>query len=353
MATHIFTSIIANYLPKARVLARSVKKLHKDCVFHLILSDAVPKEIKLANEPFDKIWTIEDLGIPSADQWVFKHSIVEASTAVKGFATLRLLDQPGCTEVLYFDPDIVVLSKLDGLLKRFEGASVLLTPHQTEPEETLEAILDNEVCSLKHGTYNLGFVGVKNSREGRRFAEWWAHRLHHFCYDDIPSGLFTDQKWIDLAPGMFPDLAILHEPVYNVSTWNLTNRMVAGSLQSGPKIDGKPVVFYHFSGFDSGAQEVMLNKYGADMPVLYELREWYVEECEKMGQTELSKIPWKYRAFDNGSPVTPAHRKTYRTRADLQEAFPNPFSTSDPGDSYFHWFEASDESRKPARMWRF
>jgi hypothetical protein len=89
------------------------------------------------------------------------------------------------------------------------------------------------------------------------------------------------------------------------------------------------------------------------MPVLYELREWYLEECEKMGQRELSRIPWKYRAFDNGVPVTSAHRKTYRTRADLQEAFPDPYSTTDPNDSFYHWFEACDESRRPARMWRF
>ena len=42
MATHIYTSIIANYITKARVLAHSVKRCHPEAVFHLFISDALP-----------------------------------------------------------------------------------------------------------------------------------------------------------------------------------------------------------------------------------------------------------------------------------------------------------------------
>jgi hypothetical protein len=41
MSTHIYTSIIANYIPKARVLAHSVKQRHPEAVFHLFISDAL------------------------------------------------------------------------------------------------------------------------------------------------------------------------------------------------------------------------------------------------------------------------------------------------------------------------
>ena len=65
---------------------------------------------------------------------MFQHSLVELSTAVKGFALIRLLAQQDCSSVLYFDPDIVVLAPLDGLLEDIGGASILLTPHLAEPE---------------------------------------------------------------------------------------------------------------------------------------------------------------------------------------------------------------------------
>ncbi|HEY2846031.1 MAG TPA: hypothetical protein VGJ09_20380 [Bryobacteraceae bacterium] len=353
MATHIYTSIIANYIPKARVLAHSVKKRHPEAIFHLFISDALPTGLDLASEPFDRIWTIEDLGLENAEQWVFEHTIVEASTGIKGFALLKLLELPGCTEVLYFDPDIVVLRRLDGLLKHFHASSILLTPHLTAPEKTLGAILDNEFSVLKHGIYNLGFVGVKNSSEGQQFARWWASRLQYFCFDDIPAGLFTDQRWVDLAPAFFPGCAILHYPGYNVCTWNLTHRTVEGSLEAGLTANGQPVVFYHFSGIDSGAQEAMLGRYGSQMPALRELREWYLTECERMGQTAMSRIPWIYGKFDNGAAITNAHRTRYRERADLRESYPQPFAATEPSESFYHWFEANDESRKPARAWKF
>jgi hypothetical protein len=345
MATHVFTSIVSNYIPKARILARGLKRFHPDFCFHLVLSDAVPDWLNLEDD-FDSIITIADLGLENPAQWVFKHSLVEVGTGVKGFALRKLLDLPGCSEVIYFDPDIVILSPLNDLLDRFRRASILLTPHLTEPETTIEAILDNEVCALQHGIYNLGFLGVKNSPEGRRFANWWAERLSHFCYDDIPNGLFTDQRWIDMVPAYFEDICILRDPVYNVCTWNLNHRKVGGCLRDGISVNGRPVVFYHFSGLDSGAQEGMLKKYGTDMPALFELRSWYLAECDRLGQAAISQIPWAYGHFDNGVRVTPAHRRSYRDRADLQMAFPNPYSTVEVNRSYYHWFEANKETRQ-------
>ena len=78
--------------------------------------------------------------------------------------------------------------------------SVLFTPHQTEPAKNIRGIIDEEICSLKHGVYNFGFFAVKNDKNGLNFLNWWNDRLMEFCYDDIPNGLFTDQKWADWFP---------------------------------------------------------------------------------------------------------------------------------------------------------
>jgi glycosyltransferase involved in cell wall biosynthesis len=347
MSIHVFTSVTTNYLPKARVLAQSVKRHLPDCVFHLVIADRLPLDFELRNEPFDSLMRIEELGIPNAKQWIFQHSIVEACTGVKGFALQRLLARKDCDIVLYFDPDIVVLHSLAALLGCFEHSAVVLTPHLTEPESNQVAIQDNELSALRHGVYNLGFLGVRACAEGRRFADWWANRLEHFCYDDIPRGIFTDQRWVDLAPAYFDTLKILRDPGYNVCTWNLTHRRIAGSVPDGLTVNGQPLYFYHFSGLDSGAQKAMLDRYGSEMPALYQLRDWYLAECDRLGQRQSENISWIYDFFDNGERITSLHRKLYRERADLRKAFPNPFSSRNNSRSYGHWFEINEGNETP------
>jgi hypothetical protein len=352
---HIFTSIAANYLPKAAVLAHSVKRVHPEAIFHVVLSDEMPKCSKATTAAFDSIINIRDLPIKQLPRWVFQHRLVELCTAVKGTAIEYLADRFGADKVLYFDPDILVCNRLDALCGALDRHNVLLTPHQTEPETDLQAILDNEHCCLRHGVYNLGFLAVRMSGHDRRFISWWADRLRRFCYDDVPNGLFTDQRWVDLAPALFEDIGIIREPEYNVATWNLTHRRATGRAPYDIRINGRPLVFYHFSGFDSGAQKVMLERYGQHSPVLFELRDWYIDRCEEMGQSVLSKIPCIYSTFGNGERITDAHRLLYRRRQDLMNAFPDPFDCRNPGQSYFHWYEAhsaAPEGRPLGRLIR-
>jgi len=337
---HIFTSVTANYIPKARVLAQSVKKYHPDAQFHLLLSDCLPEWLGEGEADFDSIINIEELPIPNRAAWIFKHRLVELCTAVKGFGFQEIFRRHNPDKLIYLDPDIAVMSRLDSITDQLDHASILLTPHQTQPDTELRAIVDNEICSLKHGVYNLGFAAVRNSVEGRRFVDWWAARLEHFCYDDIPNGLFTDQRWCDLAPAFFADLKILREPIYNVCTWNLTQRRVTGTVPDGLLINGQPLCFYHFSGFDSGAQKVMLDLYGKESPVLYPLRDWYISQCEAMGQESYGATPCRYDRFSNGTVVTKSHRFIYRKDSSMEQRFPDPFAAAGP-DSYLAWYDST------------
>ena len=205
---HAFTSVTSNYIPKARVLAESVKRVDPSVCFHLLLSDAPPVGFDLDNEPFDKLILVTDLPIDNFKPWIFSHRLVELCTAVKGTALEWIFAQHDAQKVFYFDPDIAVFGRLEELVQELDNNSILLTPHQTDPEISLKGIIDNEICSLRHGVFNLGFVGVANTGEGRRFARWWRDRLLHFCHDDHPRSLFTDQKWVNLAPCMFDEVKV-------------------------------------------------------------------------------------------------------------------------------------------------
>jgi len=205
---YVFTSCNGNYLDKASILAGSVRRHFPNAKLCVAFSDRHHSSYENTLRQFDHVFYVEDLPHVTAG-WIFSHSVVELSTAIKGIVLNILLSRSDCESVLYFDPDVAIFSELPELSQAFANSSILLTPHLTTPEETERGIVDNELCALKHGTYNIGFLGVKNSTVGHEFSDWWSARLISYCYDDIPSGIFTDQRWVDLVPGLFPEVHVL------------------------------------------------------------------------------------------------------------------------------------------------
>ncbi|MFT3667265.1 MAG: hypothetical protein QM795_01430 [Pseudoxanthomonas sp.] len=346
MKTVVFTSAAVNYLPKVRKLCASIKKFHPEFEVVFALSDKVWDGIDMENEPIDRIVSLDQLDIEDRVRWAFFHDIVELSTAIKPFVLKQLLAEEGVERVLYFDPDMVLFSRLDDLLERLDASSIVLTPHQTSPETTLDAIMDNEISSLKHGVYNLGFLGVRPTNEGKRFAQWWADRIYHFCVADIPRGLFTDQRWIDLVPAFFDEVGILKSPRFNVATWNLTTREMTGNDEDGFRIDGEPLGFYHFTGFDSGAHKVMADKNAAGNRSVSDIVGWYAKETRFDAEDPASGRSWAYGAYSDGSPIPRPHRRLYRARPDLQQAYADPFDASGER-SLKRWMETQGPIEHP------
>ncbi len=338
-----YTSIAANYLPKARVLAHSIKQHAPNVHMVLVLVDTLPdgqsRESFLANEPFDDVLLVEQLGIPNWQNWLFRHSVVEACTAVKPFALLKLLESS--EQVFYFDPDIALFSDIDALSHTLASHDAVLTPHNYVAEKTRDAVIDNELCFHKHGLYNLGFIGVRHTEQGKALAHWWADRCYAFCYDDIPNGIFTDQKWMDAAPLFFDDIHILKEPQYNVCTWNYSARRIEGSSADGFTVNNVPLCFHHFSGYDSGAHSLMRDKYGKEMPAALRLSDWYEQACQDAGQGSTTYV-WAYGHYENGDAIRPYHRWLMRQRRDLQDAYPNPYALTSPNESlppFIEWLK--------------
>jgi hypothetical protein len=344
---HVFTSAAVNYLPKVRILCHSIRKHHPEAVVHLVLADERPPWLRAEDEPFDDILGIEELGIPDWRAWTFTHGIVELSTAIKPFALKHLLHLPDCGTVLYFDPDMVLFSRVDDLLTALDGSNLALTPHQNKPEETLDAILDNEVASLKHGVFNLGFIGVRNTEEGRRFADWWAVRTYHLCRAEVENGLFTDQKWVNLAPVFFEGVTIVKSSRHNVATWNLTTRRVAGDFERGFTVDGEPLGFYHFTGFDSGAHRIMAVKYAQASPAVQQLIAWYEREIAIADRDPISEWPWAFGRFSDGTPISPGHRWFYRENRDMRQAFPDPYDARPDVKTFLGWCRSEGPLRYP------
>ena len=68
----VFTSCTNNYIPKARVLASTLKTQHPNWTFCLLLGETQPNNFDLENEPFDRLLNFEELSIPNYYSWLFR-----------------------------------------------------------------------------------------------------------------------------------------------------------------------------------------------------------------------------------------------------------------------------------------
>jgi hypothetical protein len=359
MAVHIFTSISLNYLPKARILASTLKRFHPEWIFHLLISDRLGGgeeavgELAPSRGQFDRICWIDALDISSLDSWIFKHSMMEICTAVKG-PFLQQLAAEGATKIIYLDPDIAVFNSLQPLVELLERHAILLTPHLLDYSNDPQAILDNEMMGvMRHGIFNLGFLAINASRsDGARFVQWWGNRLRDYCYADYERGLFTDQKWCDLVPAYFTDYQIVRDPGYDVASWNIDKRDVSMRPKGQIQVDGKyPLRFYHFTGYDSGAGDAMTRRYAEGNRLIGEIWSWYGRQLRDNGQEVYGGRKPYFNYYDNGVEIPDEARRIYRQRTDLQQAFPNPYKTGGDAGRYhggFHsWYTRQNRTVFP------
>lgn len=315
------TSICGNYLPKAAVLATSLKKNNPKAKFICCLLEKDVKPFKEFEQYFDEIVLAKNLEIEDFNNFIFRHRIVEASTAVKPSLLKYLMKNFNEEKFIYLDPDIRVYGEFTLLEEKLDRKPIVLTPHLTNICSSFDSILVNEINgSYRYGIYNLGFIALKKCDEGLKLLDWWEERLNIACYSDILNkGIFTDQKWMDLAPAYF-DVEILKDNGYNVAPWNLSERKVYES-NNILKVNDTNLTFFHFSGLDSGANTKMLEKYGNELVIF--LQQEYIKETYKFGQKEFSNSKWSYDYYIDGKKIEDKERLLLRF---FNNKFDNPFT---------------------------
>lgn len=318
----IFTSICANYTHKARTLAESVKRHMPDAAFFVCLTEReMPENVR--SEYFDDVILSKDMWDGNFNRYIFKHSIVEASTAVKGQFFIYLMEHfPQENQFVYLDPDCYVYADLTELKELLERRPIVVCPHLLQPGN-----IDMELSSAAHGVYNLGFLAVNRSAEAERFIKWWAQRLYLFCYDDIQRGIFTDQKWIDLAPCFF-DVEILKHRGYDFATWSLLD---CGMTKEDGRyyVQGDPLRFIHFSGYGKVIEKCMEDWLPKGKHPFRELYREYVKRHEEYDADRVSETAWSYGTYDSGEKIDDKIRELYRGDYDVMFRVEDPFGLSD------------------------
>jgi glycosyltransferase involved in cell wall biosynthesis len=335
------TIVSNNYLAYARVLTRSFLAQHPDGRVYVLIVDRPDPALRYEEEPFTSMF-VESLGIPGFPHYSFRYSILELNTAVKPWFLLHLHRESGCDRICYFDPDILVTGDLSEIYERLDTADALLTPHVTAPIE--DGRTPSERDFLLSGIYNLGFLGIAFNERTLPFLDWWHRRLYRECLHEVERGLFVDQRWMDFAPSFLARTAIHRDPGCNVAYWNLMHRSLV-RRDGAWWVDGSALRFFHFSGYQLDRPEI-ISKYQnrfslsgrSDLQALF--RE-YGERLIAQGHGELSRLPYRFGSFDDGTPVPQLARMVLRRIDPDGRRWPDPFATSGR-DSFLQWLSAPD-----------
>ncbi len=338
------TIVSKNYLPLARVLARSFRQHHPGGRFFVLLVDRLDGAFDPAAEPFELV-ALEDVGIPDLAGFLFKYTILEVNTAVKPYLLAHLLERHRLDRLLYLDPDILLFARLEPVAAALEESAIVLTPHLTAPYA--DDRHPDELAILRSGAYNLGFLALADRPPVRSFLAWWQERVFDRCVVRVEEGLFVDQKWVDLVPGFYDGVRVLRHPGLNVAYWNLHSRRVEAGPP--PTVDGEPLCFFHFSGVELDDLEVVSrhqNRFRLkDLPGARPLFQRYRELVLAEGWKEARGWPYAFATFADGVSVPEAARRLYLSLGPAAARFGDPFAVG-PG-TFREWMLEAERGHGP------
>jgi glycosyltransferase involved in cell wall biosynthesis len=317
MHTAVFSIISPNYRHYARVLMASLQQQHPEWDRFLLLvgGDGAPER----DDAFTTV-SLDELPLPHRAQFTFRYTILELNTAVKPWMFAHLFAR-GYDRVVYFDPDIVVYSRLEELDALPADSMLAVTPHLTGSIPGDDH--PSERTILLAGTYNLGFLAARRQPQLERFLAWWQEKLETQCVNEPARGLFVDQKWIDLTPGLFAGVTILRHDGYNVAYWNLEQRTVTASGDRF-SVNGQPLRFFHFSGFDPATPHAVSRhqhrRVTGDVGDAARLIAAYGAALRTAGYESTRRANYKYATFADGTPLPDNARYAYRNSPELQAA---------------------------------
>jgi len=347
----IFTICAKNYYGLAQVLKKSVLEHNHDIDFYIFIADGISTvdASLFGDDAIDATNIVSDY--ISREKFLeisFKYNLTEYCTSIKPFCFRYLFDFGHYSHAVYLDPDIFIYSSMSMIFERLDDVSIVLTPHIIFPSSLEGKRTDSGIMST--GIFNLGFIGICNTDDGYAFLKWWGFRLLDQCFVDGHHALFTDQKWIDFLPALYPKdvFCVLRHLGANLAPWNFHERLISKDISGNLVVERRnnpledlpfvkyeqpePLLFVHFSGFDYKrlcyGEVAQHNIEGLEIyPDLNPLVDKYTAEIQEKRDIVLRflNINYEFSNFTNGMPILSFHRRLYRSSIESGLKFGDPF----------------------------
>lgn len=257
---HFCTYFDNNYLLRGITLYRSLKKhCNKPFRFYALCldEDAFNALTQLDEE---NIIPIELKNVEKWDNELLaakeNRSQIEYYFTLSPILPLFVLKHFEADLVTYLDADLMFFSSPDPIYDELGEGSIFITEHRFS---------ENLKDSIKYGRFNVQCQVFRNDEAGLKCLRRWRKQCLTWCYDRLEDGKFADQKYLDEWPGLYGDnLVISQHPGIGLAPWNVNGSTLERSEHSFI-IEYKPLIFYHFHGF----QEIAFCKVFARALYLY------------------------------------------------------------------------------------
>jgi len=335
----IVTIVTRNYLAFARALMRQCARHEPDADRFVIIADRLPAG-EAADVSGAEVVYGDELGIDRWPRYAFQYTPFELTCALKPHAIGLLMNGRGYGEIVYLDADMGLYGPLAPVWEALEKDSIVLTPHLHKPMPD-GGLQPYESLFAFAGTFNGGVCAVRDTDVGRAFTDWWKSMLKKFCIDDLHAGVFVDQRWLCLVPGLFPDVCVLRHAGVNAGHWSLLQsawecRPTGAVSTSDVWVDGDPLLLFHFSlmtprnplAYVEAQNRVRVE----DIPCVKRLVDGFHRDVHAAGYAECTAWQCRTERLDDGTPIRHAWREAIRRDEAAFADVENPFDVSAPVD---------------------
>jgi len=345
------TIVSPNYLAYARTLSASYLAQHPGHQFFvLIVADHHDAAVFAPEgDQFTPV-SLHAIGLEDVRREAMKYDILELNTNVKPTFMKHLIGTYDLEKLVYLDPDIYVYAPLAPVFDALDTHDAVLTPHITQPIDDSKA--PSEQDFLYNGTFNLGFFAVRRSDEGYRILTWWENRCLALGFSEGRSGLYVDQKWMNLLPGLFEKVAILRHPGLNMAFWSLHERTLS-ETPTGYVVNATyALCFFHFSGLTVDAPAQLSRNTDrfqlSDRPDLSRLFAEYRATVIANRLPALESIPYGFGTLSDGTVITRLARRLYAKHQHLY-AGQDPFDATGSFARFAQAFKLVAGKEPPAK----
>lgn len=144
---------------------------------------------------------------------------------------------------IYLDGDLFFFDNPYLVIDAMEDSSVGIIEHRY-PDSLADKL-------SKYGRFNVGWVGFRDDRDGRKVLDWYSDQTLEWCSDKPTNGKYADQGYLNWFPE-FTGVKILSSAGFNLAPWNVKRHHIAETETAlGAEkvtVDNQPLVFFHFHG---------------------------------------------------------------------------------------------------------